>query len=423
MRKGTLNCCEAFLKKEAQTAVLVASPVCFLPMDKNLSHSSSQASTTNVVCNRNLLQIARAFFYVGVIGFGGGLAILAQLQRHVVEKLKWLTNEEFVEATAVIQSLPGVIAVNISCYIGFKLRGWIGGLVAVVAMLLPAFVSMLLLSEFYLTFKEVPDLERLFRGMTPSIAAFILVATYKLGHSVLRSFWDWPLAILSFLAISFFDCGVVQAVLVAGSLGLLASVWKRAFAGDFRCFSPLCLGVGILITFFLSNDIWRLLYVFLKIGAFTFGGGYVMVPFLEGEVVRRFGWLNHREFVDSVALGQITPGPVVITATFVGYKVLGLLGACLTTVAVFLPSYCITLAVSFYYRRFKSNKVLQAFLRGVSPSVVGMLASATLSIGKISIHSLVGLLIAFATLVVSLRFKVSSLWIILAAGGLGWFLR
>ena len=148
-----------------------------------------------------------------------------------------------------------------------------------------------------------------------------------------------------------------------------------------------------------------------------------MVPFLEGEVVRRFGWLNHREFVDSVALGQITPGPVVITATFVGYKVLGLLGACLTTVAVFLPSYCITLAVSFYYRRFKSNKVLQAFLRGVSPSVVGMLASATLSIGKISIHSLVGLLIAFATLVVSLRFKVSSLWIILAAGGLGWFLR
>ena len=147
-----------------------------------------------------------------------------------------------------------------------------------------------------------------------------------------------------------------------------------------------------------------------------------MVPFLEEEVVRKFGWLNHREFVDSVALGQITPGPVVITATFVGYKVLGMFGACLATIAVFLPSYCLTLAVSFYYQRFKSNKVLQAFLRGISPSVVGMLASATFSIGRISVHSWVGFFIALATLVVALRFKVSSLWIILAAGGLSWFL-
>jgi chromate transporter len=393
-------------------------------MDKNLSQSSSQGSITDSVSKQDLVQIARAFFYVGVIGFGGGLAILAQLQRHVVEKLQWLTNDEFVEATTVIQSLPGVIAVNISCYIGFKLRGWIGGLVAVVAMLLPAFASMLLLSEFYLTFKEVPDFERLFRGMTPAIAAFILVAAYKLGQSVICSLWDWPVAILAFLALSFFDFGVIQTVLIAGGVGLLAFAWKGALAGNFRSFTcwPICLGIGLLTGSFLSNEIWRLLYVFLKIGAFTFGGGYVMVPFLEGEVVRKFGWLNHREFVDSVALGQITPGPVVITATFVGYKVLGMFGACLATIAVFLPSYCLTLAVSFYYQRFKSNKVLQAFLRGISPSVVGMLASATFSIGRISVHSWVGFFIALATLVVALRFKVSSLWVILAAGGLSWFL-
>src|SRR5207249_1083891 len=222
----------------------------------------------------------------------------------------------------------------------------------------------------------------------------------------------------------FFDFGVIQTVLIAGGVGLLAFAWKGAPAGDFRSFTcwPICLGIGLLTGSFLSNEIWRLLYVFLKIGAFTFGGGYVMVPFLEGEVVRKFGWLNHREFVDSVALGQITPGPVVITATFVGYKVLGMFGACLATIAVFLPSYCLTLAVSFYYQRFKSNKVLQAFLRGISPSVVGMLASATFSIGRISVHSWVGFFIALATLVVALRFKVSSLWIILAAGGLSWFL-
>src|SRR5262249_1009669 len=127
-----------------------------------------------------------------------------------------------------------------------------------------------------------------------------------------------------------------------------------------------------------------------------------------------------REFVDSVALGQITPGPVVITATFVGYKVLGFLGACLATGAVFFPSYCFTLAISFYYRRFKSNQLIQAFLRGVAPSVVGMLAAATWSIGKESVHSWLGALIGLATVWVSLRFKISSLWILLVAGCLGW---
>jgi chromate transporter len=384
---------------------------------------SSQIDTKEQVSRPSLAQIAKAFFYVGSVGFGGGLAVLAQLQRHVVEKLRWISSDEFVEATSVIQALPGVIAVNISCYIGFKLRHWKGGLVAVAAMILPAFVSMLLLSEFYLRFKEVPSLERIFRGITPAVAAFISVAAFKLGRSVIRSMWDWPIALFSFVALSFWDLGVVRTVLLAGGSGLVASAWKKNGGGHLRCLAPCLFFLSFLpAALFLSGDLWALVQVFLKVGTFTFGGGYVMVPFLEGEVVRKFGWLNQREFVDSVALGQITPGPVVITATFVGYKVLGLVGACLSTAAVFLPSYCITLAISFYYERFKSNKNLQAFLRGVAPSVVGMLASATLSIGRVSIHSWLGLSIALATWVVSLRFKIASFWIILFAGLLGWLI-
>jgi chromate transporter len=386
-------------------------------MDDPLSQPSSNTSTLP-----SLYAIANAFLYIGLIGFGGGLAILAQIQRHVVEKLRWLTRDELGEATAVVQSLPGVIAVNISCFIGFKLRGWKGGLAAVVAILFPAFISMLLVSEFYLRFKEVPDLERLFRGLTPAIAAFILVAAYKLGCSVIRSFWDWPVALFSLLALSVFNLGVVRTVLITGGLGILVWAWKQRLAKGLSCFIP-CLSwvaAGLSAPSSWRLDFWRLLYVFLKIGAFTFGGGYVMVPILEGEVVNRFGWLSHREFVDSVALGQITPGPVVITATFVGYKVLGLLGACLATGAVFFPSYCLTLAISFYYQRFKSNQMIQAFLRGVSPSVVGMLASATWSIGKESVHSWSGVLIALVTVLISLRYKISSIWILLAAGCFGW---
>jgi len=386
-------------------------------MGNHSSHSSTadSASTT-------LPAIANAFLYIGLIGFGGGLAILAHIQRHIVEKLRWLSRNELAEAIALVQSLPGVIAVNISCFIGFKLRGWKGGLVAVSAMILPAFLSMLLVSEFYLRFREVPDLERLFRGLPPAIAAFILVAAYKLGRSVIHTFWDWPVALFSLLALSVLHLGVVRTVLITGSLGILVWGWKQRLAKGLHFFFPWppLLAAGFSTQLLWSQDAWRLLYTFLKIGAFTFGGGYVMVPILEGEVVTRFGWLSHREFVDSVALGQITPGPVVITATFVGYKVLGLLGASLATCAVFFPSYCLTLAISFYYQRFKSNEIIQAFLRGVAPSVVGMLAAATWSIGKESLHGWLGIVVGLATVLISLRFKISSLWILLAAGCFGW---
>ena len=386
-------------------------------MDNHVTHPSMSTSFPP-----SLGSIARAFLYIGFIGFGGGLAILAQIQRHVVEKLRWLTRDELAEATAVVQSLPGVIAVNISCFIGFKLRGWKGGLAAVIAIVFPAFVSMLLVSEFYLRFKEVPDLARLFRGLTPAIAAFILVAAYKLGRGVIRSFWDWPVALFSLLALSVFNLGVVRTVLITGMLGILAWTWHRRGDESVSCLAPWLSGlaVGLSTSSFWQSDLWRLTYVFLKIGAFTFGGGYVMVPILEGEVVNRFGWLSHHEFVDSVALGQITPGPVVITATFVGYKILGLLGACLATVAVFFPSYCLTLAISLCYQRFKSSQVIQAFLRGVAPSVVGMLASATWSIGKESVHTWLGVLIATATVLISLRSRISSIWILVGAGCLGW---
>jgi chromate transporter len=370
----------------------------------------------------NLSQIARAFLYVGFIGFGGGLAILAHLQRLVVEKRKWLSDRDFIEGVSVIQALPGVIAANITCYIGFKLGRWKGAAAAVSAMILPAFLSMLLLSEFYLEYEEVPSMERIFRGMTPAIAAFILAAAYKMGRTVVRSFWDLPVIFFAIWALSIMKLGVVRTVLIAGGLGLLAAAWKEWAPSRQKCFTPGLglLAAGLLAERLFSLDLGRLIYLFLRIGAFTFGGGYVMIPFLEAEVIHHYAWLTHREFVDSVALGQITPGPVIITATFVGYKVMGLVGACLATVAVFFPSFLITSTVCHYYQRFKSNVLLQAFLRGVAPAAVGMLASAAWTISQVSISNGFGALIALATLVVSLRFKVSPLLIIVVAASLGW---
>jgi chromate transporter len=304
--------------------------------------------------------------------------------------------------------------------VGFKIRRWYGALAAVLGMLIPAFLSMLALSEFYLHFHEIPAMESVFAGMSPAIVAFILFSTWKLGKSVLKSAWDWPLAAFAFLGLTFLNLGVVLTVLVAGLAGMIGSRIP-AHKGTLACLAwPLLLGAGVPLLAVGSHYLWPLFYSFLKVGAFTFGGGYVMVPLLEAEYVHKFQWLTHREFADSVAMGQITPGPIIITATFIGYKVAGLAGACLATLAVFFPSYLITAVVSFYYQHFKANRTLQSFLRGVSPCVVGMLMAAIYSLGRVSLQSGWGVFIVLVTLLLAFRTNINSIWILFVAGFIGW---
>jgi chromate transporter len=156
--------------------------------------------------------------------------------------------------------------------------------------------------------------------------------------------------------------------------------------------------------------------MFLRIGSVTFGGGLVMVPLIESEVVNNHHWLTHQEFADAFALGQITPGPVLITATFVGYRVAGTLGALVATISIFLPAFLMTLAAGSSLRRFRSNKQVQAFLRGIAPAVVGLLVAAALSIGRAGIHSWVGLAIMIVAMFVLVRFRPNALWVLLGAG-------
>jgi chromate transporter len=156
--------------------------------------------------------------------------------------------------------------------------------------------------------------------------------------------------------------------------------------------------------------------VFLRMGAITFGGGFVMIPLIESEVVNSRHWLNHQEFADATALGQVTPGPVLITATFIGYRVAGTLGALVATVSIFLPSFLMMIAAGSSLRRFRDNEIVQSFLRGVTPAVVGLLVAAALSIGRAGIHTWIGLMIALAAIYILVRFRPNAFWIILGAG-------
>jgi chromate transporter len=169
---------------------------------------------------------------------------------------------------------------------------------------------------------------------------------------------------------------------------------------------PIMAKLGLLLT---------IASIFLRIGAVTFGGGYVMVPLIEAEVVHEHGWLTHREFVEAFALGQVTPGPVLITATFIGYRVAGTLGALVATVSIFLPSLVLTVVAGSSLRRFRANRQVQAFLRGVTPAVVGLLVAAACSVGRAGIHTWVGLLLAVASAFVLMRFRVNAFLVILGA--------
>lgn len=414
-----------------------------------------------------------SFLKIGVVGFGGGIAVLAQIRAVTVRKRRWLTDSEFAEALALAQALPGTSAGNSVTYIGLRLRGWRGATVAMAGFILPSMLIMIGLAILYKHIHAFPNTQRFFHGLNGAVVALILVTAWRMGKNILTRRWQWWLAVLSFLTVALFDATVLEVVLVAGLIGIYIdsfaeTQWRRlrnlrtiaarrrarvrtrlakqrrTRSGNFlRAYLPSQLigaakredskeseerreesttlhSIGVLAAAMPIAAKLGLLFtlsaIFLRIGSVTFGGGLVMVPLIESEVVNTHQWLTHQEFADAFALGQITPGPVLITATFVGYRVAGTLGALVATISIFLPAFLMTIAAASSLRRFRSNKQVQAFLRGIAPAVVGLLVAAALSIGRAGIHSWLGLTIALVAIFVLVRFRPNAFWVILGAG-------
>lgn len=413
-----------------------------------------------------------SFLKIGLVGFGGGIAVLAQIRALTVRKRQWLTDSEFAEAVALAQSLPGTSAGNSVTYIGVRLRGWRGAAAAMSGFILPSMLIMILLAIVYKHIHNLAGSERFFHGLNGAVVALILVTAWRMGKNILTRHWQWLLAVLAFLAVAIFDATVLEVIFAAGLIGIYVNSfgekqWQRlrrlpTLIGRRRTrirtrlakqrrmrrvklFSnralpktredetsaakesdkereesltlrsvsllvfalPLIAKLGLLIT---------LAALFLRIGSVTFGGGLVMVPLIESEVVETHHWLTHQEFADAFALGQITPGPVLITATFVGYRVAGTLGALVATISIFLPAFLVTIAAASSLRRFRNNEQVQSFLRGVAPAVVGLLIASALSVGRAGIHSWVGLSIMVLAMFTLIRFRPNAFWVILGAG-------
>ena len=372
------------------------------------------------------LSVAALFFKLGAISFGGPAAHIALMEQETVRKRGWLSHEHFLDLLAATNLVPGPNATEMAIHIGFVRAGWPGLIAGGVAFILPAFAISLALAIAYVRLGALPQAAALFYGINPAVMAIILAATYRLGRAALRDRRALGIGVLS-LAAALAGVNEVVVLLAAGLAGILlyARPWQalRRPPAALLAWGPLALP-------FLPAVAWpddrllRLGLFFLKVGALIFGSGMVLFAFIQRDVVAGFGWLTQQQLLDAIAVGQMTPGPVLSSATFIGYLVAGLPGAVVATVAVFLPSFAIIALIGPWIPRLRASSVAQAFLRGVNAAVVALILAVSVALFRAAIVDIWTALILAAGLLALLRFKADTFWLVAggAAAGLAHYL-
>jgi len=377
-----------------------------------------------------LRAVLRMALFYGFAGFGGGYSVLAQLRRDVVERRKWLSNEDFLVLAELSKSLPGTPATSLLALLGQRVDGVRGGVVAAAAFLLPSTVLMIACGAAYSLVRKVAGLSLFFDGMNAAMVGIVGAVTVDLGRSALRSRRDLGLAVLCGLLLA--TRVVSEPILAAGAVaigavrGIRHGVPDRAGSAPTETgkeppkserlhgFVPL-VAVPLAVTGSLAT-LAVLVRVFVPIGVMTFGGGLAMIPAIEHTVVAEQGWLDPKAFADAIALGQITPGPVAICATFIGYRVGGVVGALVATFAMFAPATALALAAGHSVERFRRSPLVEGILRTLAPAVIGMLGAATFSLGRAAVSVHVDVILAAAAFIILLVRPISPLWLLVSGG-------
>ncbi len=357
-----------------------------------------------------LRDLALYFLRLGTLGFGGPIALAGAMQRDLVERRGWVSQEEYLEGLAVSQTLPGPLAAQLAMWLGYVRRGFWGAVAAAIPFILPPFVIVSVVAALYVAFAGSNLIQALFYGIGPTVIALILRGAWKLLGVTVRSdrrLWAIfaAVALVTFVsrsevAILFILCGLLGVLLYA------PPAWLRLRTMP----ALLPIGFGDLLAVTQSADLSTLVALgvfFFKAGAFTFGSGLAIVPFLQQGVVRDFGWLNEREFLDAVAMGMITPGPVVITAVFVGYLVAGLAGGTIAAIGVFLPPFLMVVLFARWIMRYRKHPAVQGFTKGATSAAAGAIVGAAAVIATqvlVDVPTAAIFVIAFGIL---WRYKVS----------------
>ena len=363
------------------------------------------------------------FLRLGTFGFGGPIALAGYMQRDLVEGRHWVSKEDYLEGLAFSQLSPGPLAAQLAMYLGWLRAGPLGSTLVGIAFILPSFVMVLALAALYVHFGQLRWIQGAFYGIGAAVIAIIARSAIKLVRTTVGRDWlFWAIFVTLALTTAWTESEIVWLFILCGVLALVvkappplsrSSTTMFAFGGV----GELLTGIHGVVTL---GTVGVLFLFFLKAGAFVFGSGLAIVPFLYGGAVAKFHWLSEQQFVDAVAIAMITPGPVVITAAFIGYLVAGFVGATLAALAVFAPPYVIVLFGAPYYRRFAQNRQVKAFVQGVTSAAVGAIAGAAFILARRSIVDWPTLLIVGISLAILLRTKkIPEPVLILAAGTAG----
>lgn len=364
-------------------------------------------------------ELVHYFLRLGLLGFGGPVALVGQMERELVTERAWITKEQMREAIAVCQSLPGPLAIQVGIYISYLRGGFRGAWAGGWSFIFPNFVIVAALGALYVHFGGLRPVTAIFYGVSPAVIALIVHSCYRLAKLGMEDWLQWALAAVCFAVTVVLQSEVALLFIGAGIVGILyyGTFWRRASSGTtLLAAAP----VVPLTSIGSASTLAKILLFFLKAGALTFGSGLVIVPFLQQGVVQEHGWLGERDFLIAVAIGMISPGPVVITATFVGYLVAGFWGSVAATVGIFLPSFILVLVAAPLLARHRSNPNVRGFVKGAYAAAIGTILGACVLLGRIAIGDWLTVLLGLGALVALFRWKVNNplLMAITAAAGL-----
>ncbi|HET8774647.1 MAG TPA: chromate transporter [Thermoanaerobaculia bacterium] len=344
----------------------------------------------------SLAAFAGYFLRLGTLGFGGPIALAGSMQRDLVEERGWVTKDEYVKGLALAQLAPGPLAAQLAIYLGWARGGIAGATLVALAFVLPSFLMVMAISVAYVRFGGLAWMQSAFYGIGAAVIAIILRSAYKLVKLTLGRDWLlWAIFAANAVATAVLEAEVVSLILGCGVAALLVQMGRSRGTAPLAIVPPIALaatGGGS------AAGATTLFWFFVKAGAFVFGSGLAIVPFLYGGVVREHGWLTDQQFLDAVAVAMITPGPVVITVAFIGYLVQGFGGAVLAALGVFLPCYLFVVIPAPFYARFAGNPRLAAFVDGVTAAATGAIAGAVYVLARRAIIDIPTILIFAATL-------------------------
>ena len=376
-------------------------------------------SATTPPSRGRLSELVPYFLRLGFLGFGGPIALVGQMEKELVGDRGWLTKEQMREAIAICQAMPGPLAIQVGIYISYLRCGFWGAWAGGWAFILPNFVIVAGLGALYVYLGDLKPVTAIFYGVSPAVIALILHSCYRLAKLGMEDALQWAIAAVCLVVTVILQAEVALLFIGAGIVGVLyyGNIFRRPPPALLQIAAVPMLAQTVPVAS--GSTLGKLLLFFLKAGSLTFGSGLVIVPFLQQGLVEQYGWLDERQFLIAVAVGMISPGPVVITATFVGFLVAGFWGSVVSTVGIFLPSFLFVLIAAPLLARHRGNLNVQGFVKGAYAAAIGTILGACILLGKIAIGDWLTALIGIVSLAILFRWKVSNPLLICATAVIG----